>query len=144
MARATLTITSKNYGSWSLRGWFLCKLAGLDFDEVQQDADAARPVLPDLADDVLRAAQALRAGTKTVLAQPLNDRFAGAVAYLRAFARVLGAQAHLKAALADPARLPLSRVMIRRILPEHAGLLAQVVEGAEGLYAVSATDIAAE
>jgi glutathione S-transferase len=33
MAKATLTIASKNYGSWSLRGWLLCKLAGLDFDE---------------------------------------------------------------------------------------------------------------
>jgi glutathione S-transferase len=31
MAQATLTIASKNYGSWSLRGWLLCKLAGLDF-----------------------------------------------------------------------------------------------------------------
>jgi glutathione S-transferase len=33
MAKATLTIASRNYGSWSLRGWLLCKLAGLDFDE---------------------------------------------------------------------------------------------------------------
>jgi len=33
MANATLTIASKNYGSWSLRGWLLCKLAGLDFEE---------------------------------------------------------------------------------------------------------------
>ena len=33
MAKATLTIASKNYGSWSLRGWLLCKMAGLDFDE---------------------------------------------------------------------------------------------------------------
>jgi glutathione S-transferase len=33
MAKATLTIASKNYGSWSLRGWLLCKLAGLEFDE---------------------------------------------------------------------------------------------------------------
>lgn len=33
MAKATLTIASKNYGSWSLRGWLLCKLSGLDFDE---------------------------------------------------------------------------------------------------------------
>jgi glutathione S-transferase len=33
MAKATLTIASKNYCSWSLRGWLLCKLAGLDFDE---------------------------------------------------------------------------------------------------------------
>jgi len=33
MAKATLTISSKNYSSWSLRGWLLCKLAGLDFKE---------------------------------------------------------------------------------------------------------------
>ena len=33
MAKAALTIASKNYGSWSLRGWLLCKMAGLDFDE---------------------------------------------------------------------------------------------------------------
>ncbi|KAB2918363.1 MAG: glutathione S-transferase family protein [Hyphomicrobiaceae bacterium] len=33
MAKATLTISSKNYSSWSLRGWLLCKLAGLEFDE---------------------------------------------------------------------------------------------------------------
>ena len=33
MAKATLTIASKNYGSWSLRGWLLCKMAGLEFDE---------------------------------------------------------------------------------------------------------------
>jgi glutathione S-transferase len=33
MATATLTIASKNYGSWSLRGWLLCKLAGLAFEE---------------------------------------------------------------------------------------------------------------
>ena len=33
MSKATLTIASKNYGSWSLRGWLLCKMAGLDFDE---------------------------------------------------------------------------------------------------------------
>jgi glutathione S-transferase len=39
MAEATLTIASKNYGSWSLRGWLLCKLAGLDFDEEQSRSD---------------------------------------------------------------------------------------------------------
>ena len=31
--KAALTIASKNYGAWSLRGWLLCKLAGLDFEE---------------------------------------------------------------------------------------------------------------
>jgi glutathione S-transferase len=33
MANATLTISSKNYSSWSLRGWLLCRMAGLDFTE---------------------------------------------------------------------------------------------------------------
>ncbi|MDB5929570.1 MAG: glutathione S-transferase-like protein, partial [Polaromonas sp.] len=33
MAQAVLTISSKNYGSWSLRGWLLARLAGLDFAE---------------------------------------------------------------------------------------------------------------
>jgi glutathione S-transferase len=39
MASAALTIASKNYGSWSLRGWLLCKLAGLDFDEQPVGSD---------------------------------------------------------------------------------------------------------
>jgi len=33
MTKATLTISSKNYSSWSLRGWLLAKLSGLDFEE---------------------------------------------------------------------------------------------------------------
>ena len=32
-ATATLTITSKNYSSWSLRGWLLTRFAGLPFEE---------------------------------------------------------------------------------------------------------------
>lgn len=39
MAKATLSIASKNYGSWSLRGWLLCKMAGLDFEEVVVSSD---------------------------------------------------------------------------------------------------------
>ena len=39
MAKATLAIASKNYGSWSLRGWLLCKLAGLDFEEEMVSSD---------------------------------------------------------------------------------------------------------
>jgi glutathione S-transferase len=39
MDRPKLMIASKNYGSWSLRGWLLCKLAGLDFDEAMVPAD---------------------------------------------------------------------------------------------------------
>jgi glutathione S-transferase len=39
MAEATLSISSKNYGSWSLRGWLLCKMAGLDFEEVTASSE---------------------------------------------------------------------------------------------------------
>lgn len=39
MAHATLTLSSKNYSSWSLRGWLLCRMAGLDFQEVMVDLD---------------------------------------------------------------------------------------------------------
>ena len=38
MAKATLAIASKNYGSWSLRR-LICKLAGLDFDEITVSSD---------------------------------------------------------------------------------------------------------
>jgi glutathione S-transferase len=39
MPKATLAIASKNYGSWSLRGWLLCKMAGLDFEETTVSSD---------------------------------------------------------------------------------------------------------
>jgi glutathione S-transferase len=39
MSRATLTLTSKNYGAWSLRGWLLCQFAGLEVDEVHLPSD---------------------------------------------------------------------------------------------------------
>ena len=48
MARTTLTLSSKNYSSWSLRGWLMTKLAGIDFDEATiapDDADARAEIL---------------------------------------------------------------------------------------------------
>src|SRR5580704_11481971 len=39
MAPAKLTINSKNYGSWSLRGWLLCKMSGLEFEEEMLSSD---------------------------------------------------------------------------------------------------------
>jgi glutathione S-transferase len=41
MAKATLTISSRNYSSWSLRGWLMCKFAGLDFETVSLPIDDA-------------------------------------------------------------------------------------------------------
>ena len=48
MPRTTLTISSKNYSSWSLRGWLMAKLAGIKFEEVvvePNDADARAEIL---------------------------------------------------------------------------------------------------
>ena len=39
MPKATLTISSKNYSSWSLRGWLLCRMAGLEFEEARVTMD---------------------------------------------------------------------------------------------------------
>jgi glutathione S-transferase len=39
MATAVLTISSKNYSSWSLRGWLLCRMAGLEFEEEVMSSD---------------------------------------------------------------------------------------------------------
>lgn len=33
MAKAVLTISSKNYGAWALRGWLMARLAKLEFSE---------------------------------------------------------------------------------------------------------------
>jgi glutathione S-transferase len=41
MARATLTLSSKNYSSWSLRGWLLTKFSGMEFDEIITSPDDA-------------------------------------------------------------------------------------------------------
>jgi glutathione S-transferase len=34
MTSAVLTISSKNYSSWSLRGWLLTRFSGLEFEEI--------------------------------------------------------------------------------------------------------------
>ncbi|OYW68468.1 MAG: glutathione S-transferase [Bosea sp. 12-68-7] len=39
MISATLTISSKNYSSWSLRGWLLCMMADLEVEEHMLSAD---------------------------------------------------------------------------------------------------------
>ena len=45
---ASLTLSSKNYSSWSLRGWLMVKFSGMPFEEVMvspDDADARRELL---------------------------------------------------------------------------------------------------
>jgi acyl-CoA dehydrogenase len=113
-------------------------------DEVCDLAEGARAAAPTLADPLWQAAESLRETTEWLMGQGADDRNAGAVPYLRAFARVLGADAHLRAALAgDDTRRNLATFFIRRILPEHAALLAHVREGAGGLMALTPADLAA-
>ncbi|WP_372839774.1 acyl-CoA dehydrogenase [Phaeovulum sp.] len=113
--------------------------------EVEDNAEAARAMLPQLAGDVWAAAETLREATEVLLAQGMEDRFAGAVPYLRAFARILGGHYHLRAAVAEGGKGPrsaLAAVYIRRLMPQYAAALAEAREGAEGLFALSPEDLA--
>ncbi len=114
-------------------------------DEIEDHAEEARATMPDLAGPVWEATESLRETTEWIVAQSdMNTRFAGAVPYLHAFARVLGAHYHLKAALAEPngPRFKLARYYINALLPEYSGLLAQAQNGAGDLYALSAEELA--
>ena len=117
-------------------------------DEIEADAETARDPFPRMADAVWQASETLREATEWITAQKdMNQRFAGAVPYLRAFARVLGGHLHLQAAMAEKAaggsgaREKLARFYIQRLLPEHLGLLAHAQAGAEDLYALDVEDL---
>jgi len=115
-------------------------------DEIEADAEAARDVFPNMTDALWQASETLREATDWLTEQSnMDTRFAGAVPYLRAFARVLGAHMHLKAALADRGgpREKLARFYILRLLPEHVGLLAHAQAGEADLFALSADELAA-
>ena len=114
-------------------------------EEIEQGAEAAKATHPELAEAVWQSAESLRETTEWLVAQDdLNHRFAGAVPYLRAFGRVLGAHVHLASAVKDDAtRARLATFYIKRMLPEHLGLLAHAREGADDLMAISAEDLAA-
>lgn len=116
-------------------------------DEIETVAEDARARLPDLAGKVWQSAESLRETTDWMLAQTdMTERYAGAIPYLRGFARVLGAHFHLKAALAEGGTGPrtrLARFYITRILPEHDGHFVHATGGADDLYAFDETELAA-
>lgn len=83
MADATLTISSRNYSSWSLRGWLVCRMAGLDFDVelLSGKEDATRAELLHLSPSFL--VPRLTHGPVAVwdalaIAEYLNEAFPGA------------------------------------------------------------------
>jgi len=112
-------------------------------DEVEAFAEDARAALPDLAEPVWQACENLRESVEALVALPVEARFGGALPFLRGFARVLGADAHLRAARADPGGVVerQARFYILRMLPEHVGLLAHARADADTL--VPADDFAA-
>jgi acyl-CoA dehydrogenase len=71
-------------------------------DEIEAHAETARATNPNMAEKVWQASETLREAVEWLVAQSdMTTRFAGSVPFLRAFARVLGAHYHLKAAMAE-------------------------------------------
>jgi glutathione S-transferase len=77
-ALATLTVSNKNYSSWSLRGWLLVRFAGLAVEEVMvstDDIDARKELL--LLAPSIRVPCLTHAGAKVwntlAIAQYLNE-----------------------------------------------------------------------
>jgi len=55
MSKTVLTISSKNYGAWALRGWLMCKLARLEFEE-----HVISPDDPDMKAEMLLLSASMR------------------------------------------------------------------------------------
>ena len=114
-------------------------------DEIEATAEDARDTFPKLAEAVWQASESLRETTDWMIAQNHRVRFSGAVPYLRAFARVMAGHIHLMSALQDQGgpREKLARFYIRRLLPEHASLLAQAQAGDTDVYSLTPEEFAA-
>ncbi len=102
MQETSLTISSKNYSSWSMRGWLLCRMAGLAFVEklMSSDDPSTRAELLLLSPSFL--VPCLRHDGATVwdtlaIAEYLAERHAGmwpADPAARAWARSIAAEMH--------------------------------------------------
>ncbi len=93
----------------------------------------------DLGARLAAAARRLAETTGWMAAAEPNDRYAGAVPYLRAFALTLGGHYLLKAALAegeDGPRAALAAFHVRQLLPQVMALCDAACEGAAPLYAL--------
>jgi acyl-CoA dehydrogenase len=107
-------------------------------DEILDTAKAVQGDHADLANQVWQAAETLREATQSMIERDLNDRFAGAVPFLMAFARVLGGAYHLRAAQAgNGAHVALAQVYMARVLPRYAADLVEAQAGLADLTAIS-------
>jgi len=104
MSHAILTISSRNYSSWSLRGWLLCKLAGLELAEemVPIDAPGQRAELLLLSPSVLvprLTHEGASVWDTLAIAEYLNETFPDAGLYpadklARAHCRAVSGEIH--------------------------------------------------
>lgn len=103
MAKATLILGNKAYSSWSLRGWLMCKIAGLDFDERIHDmaapdwkdwvaANSPSGKVPCLAIDGALIWESLAIGEHLAESNPAAFYPADKIA--RAHARAIAAEMH--------------------------------------------------
>ena len=108
--------------------------------EIAECSKLGQALAPDLALALDEGVTRLRETTGWMIRQDkLNERYAGACAYLRAVALLLGASFHLKALVAvggNGPRAALARVFIKRALPALSGHCEEAVAGAEDLYSL--------
>ena len=106
--------------------------------EVGETVDRLEQVDPDLAVAMRNALGTMTEATGWMTAQSdLNDRFAGAVEYLRGFALTRGGHYLARAALADGGnadRMALLRFFVRHEMSQVSGLCSAASSGASMLY----------
>ncbi|MGE4611343.1 MAG: acyl-CoA dehydrogenase [Paracoccaceae bacterium] len=111
--------------------------------EIRHTVAIAEETAPDLAAFLAGAEASLSATVQWMLEAEINDRFAGAAPFLRAFGLTLGGHYLLKAAMVDPARMPLAQFHIRQTMQQVDGLCHAAREGASTLYALDADALSA-
>ena len=119
--------------------------------KLMDGGEAAKALLAEIDPDALGDWGGLVASAKAQIAEAtdwmldapeINDRFAGAAPYLRAWALLIGGWRLAEAAMKDAARAPLADFHIRQMLPQVPGLLAAATAGAAPLYALDADALA--
>ncbi len=107
--------------------------------KLMDGGDAARQLLAELDISVAAEKAALEETLDWMLGAEMNDRFAGAVSFLRAFAITLGGHYLAKSAKVDDSYAALSAFHHQQLLPQVEGLCKAAREGADPLYAIDFT-----
>ena len=114
--------------------------------EIAETAEAADKAFDGMASALTAAHAKLSGTTRWMLNAPeMNDRFAGATPYLKAWGLALGAHYLVKGAVADPSdeRIALARFYAHQILPQMHAHAQAATAGAAPLYALDAEKLSA-